>query len=455
MWKVGGEKLKTSLKELLNDVKNALLNRGEALKLNRRHRPQYIILILVLVLSVLGFIIVFSAAPGMFSNIYSTGGGECKIFNIIPADSVIDCEMTEFLVMQVVYLVVGFLVFFIASKVSLYVWRRFALLFLIGAFVLSIILYVSYLAGWPLAIEAGGAVRWLNFGIFTFQPAELMKLALLMFSASFLATAKSKGELDSIKKTLLPLMTVVLIGLAMVVVLQSDLSSGIVILAIILAQMIISNMRARNILGLFLSFAFAGVVAIMMFPYRLGRVVDFFSTECGLGQELEQICSAMMSLGSGGLIGKGLGQSLSVFWVPQVMDDAAFSLVGETFGFVGAVAVIVIFAALIFRILNLANYLTESYLRLVIAGAFAWVASQVIINIAAFTQSMPLTGITLPFISSGGSSLICIMAAMGVVFNISRYTSHSKVERSDDENTMRRRGLGGTYYSGRGNNHRD
>jgi len=455
MSRSGGTKIKTTLKELLGDVKRALLNRGEPLDLPRKHRPKYAILLLVVVLAILGFIIVFSAAPGLFSNIYSASGEECKIFKLIPAETVIDCRMTEFLVMQVVYLVAGFGVFLIASRISLNFWRRFALLFLLGAFFLSALLFVASLADWPLAISSGGAVRWLNFGIFTFQPAELMKLALLLFGASFLASAKSKGELNSVKKTLLPLLTVTAIGLLMVVVLQSDFSSGIVILAILLAQMIISNMHWRNIMALLAGFGIAALVAVAMFPYRLGRITAFLGTECGLGHDLEQICSAMMSLGSGGLIGRGLGQSLSVFWVPQVMDDAAFSLVGETFGYAGSLAVIIVFAALIFRILNLANYLPNFYLRIVVAGAFAWVASQAIINIAAFTQSIPLTGITLPFISSGGSSLVCVMAAMGVVFNISRYTSHSKQGKENNEDTLRRRGLGGAHYPSRGDSGRD
>lgn len=452
MLQAGGKKLKQFLLELLGDVKKALFNRGEPLKLNRKHRPQYAILILVIVLSVLGFVIVFSAAPGMFSNMYSTSAETCKIFKLIPAESVIDCEMTEFLIMQVVYLVAGFIVFFAASRFSLDSWRKFSIVFLAIAFLLSIVLYVSYLLGLPLAIEAGGAVRWLNFGLFTFQPAELMKLAVLMFSASFLATAKNRGEINSIKKTVLPLMTVVLISLGMVMFLQSDFSSGIVILAIVLAQMIISNMNMKNIFGILACFGAAGVAAVTLFPYRMGRIMDFFNTECGLGQELEQICSSMMSLGSGGFFGKGLGQSLSVFWVPQVMDDAAFALIGETFGFVGAVAVMIIFAALVYRVLNLASYLTESYLQMIVAGVFAWVATQTVINIAAFTQTMPLTGITLPFISSGGSSLVCIMAAMGIVFNISKYTSRNKIERNGDEDTMRRRGVWRTHHSSVSNN---
>jgi cell division protein FtsW len=180
--------------------------------------------------------------------------------------------------------------------------------------------------------------------------------------------------------------------------------------------------------------------------------LDFLGQQCTPGEDLNQICSALMSMGSGGVIGRGLGQSLSVFWVPQVMDDAVFSLVGETFGFVGAVAVLMVFAALLFRILNMADYLPNMYLRLVVAGAFGWVASQTIINIGAFTGTLPLTGITLPFISSGGSSLLCIMATMGVIFTISRYTNYSKIEKEGaaGEDSMRRRGLGRTRYTDRG-----
>jgi cell division protein FtsW len=323
------------------------------------------------------------------------------------------------------------------------------------AFLASIVLYGAHLLGLSsIALEAGGAVRWLSFGPVSFQPAELMKLALVLFSASFLAGAYQKGRLNSITKTVLPLMAVVLAGLFMVVVLQSDLSSGIVILAIVLAQMIVSGMRWRNILGILAIFASVAVVAVILFPYRLGRIMDFFSTQCLPGENLEQICSALMSLGSGGLLGHGLGQSLSVFWVPQVMDDAVFSLVGETFGYVGAVAVIIVFAALLFRILGMTNYLQNQYLRLVLAGVFGWVATQTVINIGAFTNSIPLTGITLPFISSGGSSLVCVMAAMGLAFNISRYTSYNKIKKEEpsNENSVRRRGIGRTRYTGRGDN---
>jgi cell division protein FtsW len=447
-------KTKTFLRTLLSDIKSALLDKGELIELGRKHRPKYSIVALAVALAVLGFIMVFSAAPGLFGNIYSSNVESCNIFHLIPSDNVIDCKMTEFLITQTFYLIAGLVSFLIASRLSINFWRRSVKVFLILSFGASLLLIVAHLLGWPIAIEAGGAVRWLNFGIFTFQPAELMKFALLLFVGSFLASSHERQQLNSIRKTLLPLMAVVISGLVFVVVLQSDLSSGIVILAIVLAQLIISGMKIRNIGAFVVPFLAAGLGAVVLFPYRVGRIMDFLGQQCVPGESLDQICSALMSMGSGGAVGRGLGQSLSVFWVPQIMDDAVFSLVGETFGFVGAFAVLMVFAALLFRILNLADYLPNMYLRLVVAGAFGWVASQTIINIGAFTGTIPLTGITLPFISSGGSSLICVMGIMGVVFTISRYTNYSKIDKKGElgENSMRRRGLGRSRYTDFGDN---
>ncbi|MDR1197109.1 MAG: FtsW/RodA/SpoVE family cell cycle protein [Candidatus Nomurabacteria bacterium] len=444
---------KNSFREVGKNTKQALTDKGDLIDLPRRHRPKYSIIVLAVLLSILGFIMVFSAAPGLFTNIYTNDATSCQIFGFLPSENIIDCKMTEFLITQSVYLVAGIVALMVSAKLSINFWRKVVLPILIVAFGASIILFVAHLAGWSMAVESGGAVRWLKLGPISFQPAEFMKFAIMLFAASFLATAHQKGLLNSIRKTLLPLLVVVIAGLFLVVVLQSDLSSGIVIFAIVVAQMIISNMRWRNIISVLALFISAGVVAVILFPYRLGRIMDFFSTQCIPGQDLEQICSALMSMGSGGLLGRGLGQSLSVFWVPQVMDDAVFSLVGETFGFFGAVAVLIIFGALIFRIINLANYLPNMYLRLLTAGAFGWIATQTVINIGAFTNSIPLTGITLPFISSGGSSLLCVMATMGVVFGVSRYTSHSKVitkKGADNEDFVRRWGLGRTRYASGG-----
>jgi cell division protein FtsW len=433
-------------------IKEALLNKGEDIQLGRRHRPKYSIVVLSTLLAILGFVVVFSAAPGLFDNMYASTTGDCKIFGLVASDNVIDCKMTEFLVAQVFYLVAGLVCFLVATKLPVKFWRRGALIFLAVAFGLSILLIVSHLLGLPLAVEAGGAVRWLRLGPFTFQPAELMKLAMLLFSGSWLASAAVKGQLNSFKKTILPLLAILVAGLCFVAVFQSDFSSALVIFAIVVAQLIVSGMKLRGIMAFIAPFIGAGVLMVTFFAYRLGRIVDFFNEQCLPGEDLSQICSSLMSIGSGGLFGRGLGQGLSVFWVPQVMDDAVFSLVGETFGFVGAVAVLIVFMALLYRILKLSEYLPNLYFRLICAGAFGWVGLQTVINIGAFTKTIPLTGITLPFISSGGSSLICVMIAMGVIFTISRYTSYSKVNKevSSDENTLRRRGIGRTRYADSG-----
>lgn len=440
---------KKTLKNFWLDLKDALLNKGEEIELGRRHRPKYSIVVLATSLAILGFIVVFSAAPGLFDNMYASATESCRVFGILPSDNVIDCKMTEFLITQVFYLIAGLVCFFIATKLPVTFWRHGALVLLILAFGLSILLVASHALGLPIAVEAGGAVRWLKFGPFTFQPAELMKLAMLLFSGSFLASASSKGQLNSLRKTILPLLVVLGLGLFFVAVIQSDFSSAIVIFAIVLAQLIVSNMKVRGIMAFIAPFAVAGVFMMTFFSYRMGRLADFVSEQCLPGEGLSQICSSLMSMGSGGFFGRGLGQGLSVFWVPQVMDDAVFSLVGETFGFIGSIAVLIIFMALLYRILKLSEYLPNMYFRLICAGAFGWIGLQTVINIGAFTKAIPLTGITLPFISSGGSSLICIMITMGMIFTISRYTSYSKVnkESDTDENTLRRRGIGRTRYT--------
>ena len=439
-WQEYFERAKAALLFWLEGLKRALSVDGTPIELPRKHKGSLTILLLTIVLVAVGFVVIFSTVPGIIKLGGSSAEG-CKVLRLFPMSDVIDCQMTDFLATQVVYLVIGVGAFLFAYRRKLEFWRKSSLILLIAGFGSSLTLWVFGLLDLPLAVTAGGATRWLNFGLFTVQPAEIMKFALLMWGASFLASAKQKGQLDSLKNTFLPLITIVLLGVGMVVMLQSDLSSGIVILGIILAQMILSGMRWRNIVAPIVIVGALGAALLLLGPqYRMDRVTAFLDTDCGLGMDLEQICSAMMSLGSGGLFGRGIGNSLSVFWVPQVGDDAVFSLVGETFGFAGRLAVLVIFVALLMRILRVAQFTESLYLRLILGGGFAWIAAQTVINIAAFTQSMPLTGITLPFISSGGSSLFCILALMGVIFAISGYTSRSKVRKEDDdEDPMRGR----------------
>ncbi|GHU08816.1 stage V sporulation protein E [Alphaproteobacteria bacterium] len=423
-------------KDLLGNIRAAIFEKSEPLGLGRKHRPKYTIVTLVAALALIGMLVIFSIAPGQ-----DLKGGEMG--------------QTYFIARQFAYLVVGLLAFIIASRIPLDFWRRIVWLMLILAFGACLLLAIAGALDLGIAVNANGANRWLSLGpLGTFQPAEFMKFALMIFSASFLANAARRGEINSVIKTLLPLGIVVVLALVMVVVLQSDLSSGVVIIAIILAQLILSGMRWRNVALSVVPLLAGALLAIAIAPYRLGRIATFLDGSAGAGDEWDQINLALMSLGSGGPFGKGLGQSVGAFgWVPEALNDAIFPIIGETFGYVGVLAILIIFVALIIRVLSLADYLPNMFLRLVVAGAFAWITAQTVINIGAMTGVLPVTGITLPFLSFGGSSMLFLMLTMGVVFAISRYTSHRKnnfnTEGKGYEDPMRRRGVGRTRYASR------
>ena len=427
-----GDRAKESAKSLLADVKQAVFGKGEPLDLGRKHRPKYSIFTLVAILLLIGMLVIFSIAPGQ--NWQSTGTTEAY-----------------FIARQFLYLIVGLVAFVVSSKVPLDFWRKFSGWILVLAFSACVFLIIASMLNLPIAIGANGAVRWLSLGpLGTFQPAEFMKFAIMIFSATFLTDASRRGDLDSAKKTLLPLGVIVILALAIIVFFQSDLSSGAVLISIVLSQLILSGMRWRNIILSLAPLAIGAVAAIAIAPYRLGRIATFL--EGGNTDQWDQISLALMSLGSGGLFGKGLGQSVGAFgWVPEALNDAIFPIIGETFGYVGVMVILTVFAALIIRILSLTNYLPNMFLRLAVAGAFGWVASQTIINIGAMTGVLPVTGITLPFLSFGGSSMLFLMLAMGVVFGISRYTSHRKINfKQEDlggEDSLRRGRVGRTRYS--------
>jgi len=420
-------------RELLVNTKQALFGKSQPIELPRKHRPKYSLFILAAILLLIGMLVIFSIAPGQA---WRNEMGE-----------------TYFVFRQFLYLVVGLAAFFIASRVNLNIWNKIAVVLLITAFLMCLVLAVAGLADLGIAVNANGAYRWLSLGpIGTIQPAEFMKFAMVIFSASYLARSAQMGTIDSLSKTIAPLVIITILSLVFIVVFQSDLSSGAVLIAIILSQLILSNMRWRNIMIFLVPLLVGAAAAIAVAPYRLGRITTFL--EAGSADQWDQISLSLMSLGSGGLFGKGLGQSVGGFgWVPEALNDAIFPIIGETFGFVGIFVILIIFLSLIIRILSLANYLPDMFLRLVAAGAGAWILAQSVINIGAMTGVLPVTGITLPFLSFGGSSILFLMLMLGVVFAVSRYTSHRKINTEKEgfgrEDPVRWRRVGGSRYTSR------
>ena len=236
------------------------------------------------------------------------------------------------------------------------------------------------------------------------------------------------------------------------------MGTGIALGAIFAIQLVMSGMSWRK-LGL-MGLVILGLIIFMIIiaPHRIERVMTFFQS--GNEDTDYHITQALIGLGSGGLTGRGLGQSVQAFgWLPEAVNDSIFAIIGETLGFIGTTAIVVVFAWLIMRMFRKTNYLDNMYLRLIVAGVVGWFGSQFLLNTMAMTHLIPLTGITLPLVSSGGTSQLFVMISLGIVFGISRYTTHRKIATSevsekktggDDENSMRGRWQRRAHNANRG-----
>lgn len=404
-----GSDIWTAAKSFASGVWVDLRETGNKLKLGRKHRPDYLLFILAIGLSTLGLIIVYSIASGVYDGDTAT----------------INREMAK----RILFLIAGIIAFIVAGRIPLEKWKEWAPHLFLFALIICAALPILGKIHAPLTYCALGACRWYMIGPISFQPAELMKLATVLFMAGYLSTRLSNGKLDD-TSTLEEVIIVMVLVLGSVVGLQKDMGTGVALLAIFLLQLYLSGMSKRR-LGFILGLMIVGfILMIIVAPHRMERILTF--TKSGNSDTDYHINQAMIALGSGGLFGRGLGQSVQAFgWLPEAVNDSIFAIIGESLGFVGTVGLIIAFGVLIFRMLERINYLDNMYLRLIVAGVVGWFTAHVLANTMAMTRLIPLTGITLPLVSSGGTSLVFVMTALGIVFAVSRYTTHRYV--SEDE----------------------
>lgn len=390
-------------------IKADLFDDTGKLKLGRRHRADYWLFVLAVGLAVFGMVIIYSISSGLYDGNQDT----------------INKEMFK----RFIFLIAGIVAFFVAGRIKLETWRRWAPWIFLGGLAICIALPLLGAAHVPIATCALGACRWYDFGVVSFQPAELLKLGTVLFMAGYLSTRLANGKLND-NSTLIEVMLVMGAALAAVVWLQKDMGTGVAILAIFLIQLFMSGMSYKK-LAVILGIMVAGMVLmIIVAPHRMERIMTF--TKSGNDETDYHINQAMIGLGSGGLVGRGLGQSVQAFgWLPEAVNDSIFAIIGETLGFVGTVTLVIVFTVLIMKMFSKTNYLDNMYLRLVVAGVVGWFASHVFANTMAMTHLIPLTGITLPLVSSGGTSQVFVMASLGIVFAISRYTTHRQIAIGD------------------------
>ena len=318
-----------------------------------------------------------------------------------------------FLKRHLVFILAGLVFFFGALAVDLKFLKRHAgTILYICIFLLVIVLIPK------IGTSAGGARRWMRIGFFGFQPSEAAKLAIIVFTASYLS-GRSAAERREITAFIRPsVLTALCIAL---ILMQPDLGSSVLILAVVFAIFFVAGMGMRYILAGFLS-TLPFIAALIFFSaYRLNRITAFINPwkdPRGTGFQMVQ---SFLALGRGGLFGVGLGQSKQkLFYLPASHTDFIFSIIGEELGLIGAGAVVVLFIFFIRYAAKIVLTCPDNFKRLMGFGLVTMIALEAIVNIAVTTGSMPTKGLPLPFISYGGSNLVLNMAAVAFILNISK-----------------------------------
>ncbi len=333
-------------------------------------------------------------------------------------------SQTHYVQRQLLAIGLSLVAFVAMARIPLGLVRRFykPLLILAGvATLLALVMPVNPL--YP-------AHRWVRLGSLSFQSVELMKFAVLIAMAGFLTERARRGLLSDFNQTIRPVL--IAVGVLVIVVAgpsaihaQSDLGSTAVIIAMMATMAFVAGMSLKKLAIGVAILAIGFILVVIPSNYRRDRVTSFLHPDAGCQQAAGyQACQALIAVGSGGLAGLGLGRSVQAYgYLPEAANDSIFAIYAEKFGFIGTAVLLGIIVAFLSRIKSIAERAPDMFSRLIVIGILAWLSVQAAINIGAMIGLLPLKGITLPFISYGGTSVVFAAAAVGLVFQVSYYTS--------------------------------
>lgn len=318
-----------------------------------------------------------------------------------------------FLKRNIIYATLGFISMIIISNIDYMFWKKNAKV--IG--IVSVVLLLLVLT--PLGIKANGARRWLGFGAFTIQPAEIAKFATIIITAKLIE--KRYDNMKSLTKGVLPLLVIPGLFFALIM-LQPNMSTAGTIILVTFVMVFVAGLNMKFVIAMFGGGIGLFLLLALTSEYRLKRILSFldpFQDPLGNGY---QVIQGLYALGSGGLFGMGLGKSQQKwFYIPEPQNDFIFAIIGEELGLIGCAVVIMLFVILVYRCVRIALNCKDIFTCMVVIGIGAQIGIQAALNIAVATSSMPVTGVALPFISYGGTSLIIFMSAVGIVLNISKH----------------------------------
>ncbi|TSC70730.1 MAG: Stage V sporulation protein E Required for spore cortex synthesi [Parcubacteria group bacterium Gr01-1014_46] len=351
-------------------------------------------LILILILVIGGYLIFRSASLGLLSKQPIKYAGVA--FN------------------QTVYgLILGSLFCFITSKIDYKIYRKFAFFIFIASILVTLAVFIP-----GLGFEHGGAQRWIRVGTFSFQPSEFLKIGFVIFLSAWMASVKDRVQ--NFKYGLIPFAGLAsLVGV--ILLLQPDTDTFLITIFAGTAIYLASGGRWKHILILGLCAVLGVALLAWQRPYIKNRINTFINPAAdslGSGYQIQQ---SLIAIGSGGVFGRGFGQSIQKFNVlPEPIGDSIFAVAAEEFGFVGATGIILVFILFTVRGLKIASKIPDNFGRLMVVGIVIMISTQAFVNIGAMVGVLPLSGITLPFISHGGTALFMTLAEVGIVLNISK-----------------------------------
>lgn len=321
---------------------------------------------------------------------------------------------------QLLWIVLGLIAFWVAARTDYRKLRRFGIL-LYGFCVLSLVAVLVP----GLGVTAGGSSRWLAFGPLSFQPSELAKLAVVLVIADLYAKKKPTAFEDPMHM-LLPLAPIVGVLTALVMA-QPDLGTTLLLGAIGFGMVFVAGARLRHLIPLGLAGAALATAAALIEPYRRDRVLSFLDPWKDPLDTGYQTIQSLIALGSGGWFGVGLGASRQKWlYVPNAHTDFIFAILGEEMGLIGTFVIVGSFAFLTYLGIKTAQRAPDRFGLLVAAGITIWMSVQALVNMGAVVAALPITGVPLPLVSFGGSSLVVTLMAMGILVNIAAQGRHQR-----------------------------
>ncbi|HXW31992.1 MAG TPA: putative lipid II flippase FtsW [Acidimicrobiales bacterium] len=312
---------------------------------------------------------------------------------------------------QLLWMTVGAVAFYGASRVPYDRWRRIRVPLLVGTFVLLLAVLVP-----SVGVNVGGSSRWIGVGLLRIQPSELMKLALCIFAADLLT--RRADRMDQARRVVGPLL-LLLAGAALLVLAQPDMGTAIVLVCITFGLLFAGGVPLRPVLKALAVFAVAGLAFGLGAPYRRQRLLSFVNPFAHAQGSGYQVVQSLVGLGSGRLFGLGLGAGHAQWGLlPNAHTDFIFSVIGEDGGLIGALLVLALFLVLGWLGFRVAGRAPDRFGSLLAVACTCWISAEAVINIGAVIGVLPVTGIPLPFISFGGSSLVITMVAAGILVNV-------------------------------------